>query len=403
MRAVQIISISICLFLCSNLACLVQASGTDDSFQVIIGVAGWAVVITNESTNIEETTATLNGFLIQDGGALCQYAFDYDVDSGEPYASSTVWVGAIHSPQAFSQGASSLTKGELYYFRAKVRNINGTSVGGEKKFLTKPDLPSDFHAVRNHFFTQIDLSWIKGGGADRTVIVRKVGSYPATRSDGLLAYNGTGSTYFDGAVIAGTHYYYRAWSYCSEGSLFQYSDNYDEDDCIALTPPTFDIHNIVIVDNIVPSLKITVQVENKGNVLVDITVNWVLIREDTGAVLDAGSDTFAISPHSVTTYTIQPTTSYVGLVRITFTGNGASAFEIFTTTSQITGGGGGITPKPPPTLPPPVPPTPLPAMGLGNLSYMLGIIILLILFVLFILYTQKNKKYSFFFTKRRKQ
>ena len=385
MRA-QITSACICLFLCSNLACLVQASGTDDNFQVIIGVAGWAVVVTNESTNIEETSAILNGFLVQDGGVLCQYAFDYDVDSGEPYASSTAWVGAVHSPQAFSQGASSLTKGELYYFRAKARNINGISVGGEKKFLTKPDLPSDFHAVRNNFFTQIDLSWTKGDGADRTVIVRKVGSYPVNRSDGLLIYNGTGSTYFDGAVVAGTHYYYRAWSYCSEGGLFQYSDSYDEDNCIALTPPTFDIHNIVIVDNIVPSLKITVQVENMGNVLVDITVNWVLTREDAGAVLDAGSDTFAVSPHSVVTYTIQPTTTYVGLVRITFTGNGASAFEIFTTIRPVSKGGAAPPPTPkPPQLP--VIPTPA-AVGL---PYLLGIIVFLIILTLFILYMRKSK------------
>jgi len=369
----------------------VQASGTDDNFQIVVGVAGWAVVVTNDSTNIEETSATLNGFLVQDGGVLCQYAFDYDIDSGVPYASSTVWVGAINSPQAFSQGASSLTKGELYYFRAKAKNINGISVGGEKKFLTKPDLPSDFHAVRDNFVTQIDLSWTKGNGADRTVIVRKVGSYPVNRSDGLLIYNGTGSTYFDGAVVAGTHYYYRAWSYCSEGGLFQYSDSYDEDNCIALTPPTFDIHNIIIVDNIIPTLKITVQVENMGNVLVDITVNWVLMREDTGAVLDAGSDTFAVSPHSVVTYTIQPTTAYIGLVRITFTGNGASAFEIFTT-RQISKGGG-VTPAAP-KPPPPLPGIPT-AVGLGNLPCLLGIIIFLVLLTLFILYMRKNEKYSF--------
>jgi hypothetical protein len=46
-----------------------------------------------------------------------------------------------------------------------------------------------------------DLDWYG------TVIVRKLGSYPASYSDGILVYSGTGSSYTDTGVNNGTTYY----------------------------------------------------------------------------------------------------------------------------------------------------------------------------------------------------
>ncbi len=52
-----------------------------------------------------------------------------------------------------------------------------------------------------------DLDWYG------TVIVRKLGSYPASYSDGILVYSGTGSSYTDTGVNNGTTYYYMAFTY----------------------------------------------------------------------------------------------------------------------------------------------------------------------------------------------
>jgi hypothetical protein len=391
MRAIyKIFGLVFCLMLFSPLSIGVQSSPSD-TVQVLFNVAGWPVVVTNESTNVEEDSAILNGFLVSDGGIVCQYAFDYSTVSGEPYAFSTVWAGAINSPQVFGQGVALLIKGELYYFRAKAKNLNGTSNGNEKTFLTKPDPPTNFHAVRDLLATQINLTWTMGAGADKIVVVRKIGAYPADRTDGVTVYNGTSSSHNDGTVVAGNHYYYRAWSYCSEGGLFRFSDDYDEANCLALIPTIFDIKNIVIVDNVIPALEINVDVENTGALATDITVTWTLTREDTGVILDTGADTFAVPAFSTVVYTVYPITTYVGQVRITFTGASASAFSIFNTASPPTGGGGVVTPPKPPSVPS-VPPSVPSAVAGFELPCLLFIFVIIILFIFFIIFWKRRKK-----------
>ena len=203
------------------------ASDANDTFNVTATPpSGFPTVTTNDATNVEETTVTLNGLLVDDNGSFCQYRFEYDTNSGVPYASSTSWTGAIATGETFSQAIVSLTKGELYFFRAQCRNINGIGSGGEKSFLTKPDEPSFFQAFGSA--EKIRLTWTRGNGADMTVVVRKQGIYPADRSDGTVIYNDTGGMYDDTNVSSEIYYYYRAWSYCSEGGLSRFSDNYDE-------------------------------------------------------------------------------------------------------------------------------------------------------------------------------
>ena len=57
----------------------------DDNLNVIMRAVGWAIVLTNESTNVEENSARLHSYLVDDGTLLCQLGFEYDIDSGEPY------------------------------------------------------------------------------------------------------------------------------------------------------------------------------------------------------------------------------------------------------------------------------------------------------------------------------
>jgi len=141
---------------------------------------------------VEETTATLNGTVSDDGGEACQYRFEYDTDSGEPYAHNTTWAGSNTSGQSFTESVSNLTKGTKYYFRAQARNSAGTGTGSEQSFLTKPDAPTNFAAI-SAAAGQTDLSWTRGEGAQKTKIMRKEGSYPADKDDGTQVYFHTGT------------------------------------------------------------------------------------------------------------------------------------------------------------------------------------------------------------------
>ena len=174
--------------------------------------AGTPTVTTDAATLVEETEATLNGTLDDDGGEACQYRFEYDTDSGAPYAYNTTWTGSKTTGQSFSEAISGLAQGTTYYFRAQAKNGVGTGSGSEETFLTKPDAPTGFNATAFNA-TRIDLSWTKGVGAEKTKIIMKIGSYPADRTDGTEVYFDTGNSTADMGLLAGTTYYYSAWSY----------------------------------------------------------------------------------------------------------------------------------------------------------------------------------------------
>ncbi len=119
----------------------------------------------------------------------------------------------------------------------------------------------------------------------------------------------------------------------------------------------FDVRNITVTDNTVPTLGISVIVENKGNANQDVTMEWNITRTDTNEQLAAGSDTILVNANSEKVYSITPSVSYVGEVKVLFIAHysgteRAGAYSIFTTEKEsaqqpppaaggAAGGGGG--------------------------------------------------------------
>ncbi|OGO17559.1 MAG: hypothetical protein A2Z15_08415 [Chloroflexi bacterium RBG_16_50_11] len=202
-----------------------QATGITSFSDFVMGepAAAAPTVNTDSATLVEETTATLDGTLINDGGEGCEYHFEYDTDTGEPYSFSTPWTGNITSGENFSANIAGLDKGTKYYFRAQSRNSGGTISGTELTLLTKPDAPVDASASTVSG-TKIYLGWTKGEGAQKTAVVRKIGDFPADRNDGTLIYFNTGTSIVDSDLSPATTYYYRLWSQVSGSE--QWSDGY---------------------------------------------------------------------------------------------------------------------------------------------------------------------------------
>ena len=180
-------------------------------------------VVTNESTNVEETTATLNGYLAE-SREPCYVRFEYGTDTS--YGTNTS-NQTKYPEEEFSYGLTGLTRGQIYHYRAVANDSVGTGNGSDFSFLTKPNPPSGFNS-EPFDETTVNLTWSKGNGANKTVIMHKTTGYPASPTDGNEIYNNTGDEY-DHTVVSGSTNYYRAWSYSEWDDLYQWSDNYVSD------------------------------------------------------------------------------------------------------------------------------------------------------------------------------
>ena len=195
-------------------------------------------VTTQAATNVEETTATGNGNIISVNDGSCDYrGVEWDTDSGAPYTYDATDAGSFGTG-AFTKGMTGLNPGTLYYYRAKAHNSAGWGYGAEETFLTKPNNPTTFVATPGD--TQVSLSWVKGTGAENTIIRGKIDSYPANYDTDTDVYSGTGTATTHTGLTNNDHWYYRAWSKTTEGALTQYSDSYAQDDAtpVAGNPAT---------------------------------------------------------------------------------------------------------------------------------------------------------------------
>ncbi len=78
--------------------------------------------------------ATLNGVLVDDGGAVCQVRFEWGLNAY--YGSVTPWQTGFTTGMAFNALLTNLAEATTYHFRAVAFNINGYSYGQDMIFTT---------------------------------------------------------------------------------------------------------------------------------------------------------------------------------------------------------------------------------------------------------------------------
>ncbi len=190
-------------------------------------------VMTVATGGVEETTATGNGNITSTGGEDCDTrGVCWSTSPGPDINDSKSESPGSFGTGAFSVPMTGLSEGATYYVRAYAHNSSGYGYGNDVTFTTKPDGPTGLTATALGT-TRIDLSWTVGAGADRTLVVRKAGSYPVDRSDGDQVYDDSGSAFTDSGLSPGAGYYYRAWSFEEGGA--RWSDGYAEAN--AMTDP----------------------------------------------------------------------------------------------------------------------------------------------------------------------
>jgi len=187
-------------------------------------------VTQGSATNIEEITATGNGNItILGENAPTKRGICWNTTGTPTIADNKVEETGSFPTGAFTESMTGLSPGIKYYVRAYIYDSDGYSYSNQIDFVTKPNPPTSLNCVFSTS-TQIDLSWTKGSGAEKTMVRRKAGSYPTSVTDGDQAYFDTSNSFDDTGKDLTVHYYYRAWSYVTDAPNSGYSDDYSEDE-----------------------------------------------------------------------------------------------------------------------------------------------------------------------------
>ena len=92
------------------------------------------IIVTLPATSVSEQEGTMNGAIINAGGAGCLTRFDYGGDSH--YGMRTAWVSGAVTGSTFSELLTGITPGSSIHFRAVAQNIYGITYGKDAVFTT---------------------------------------------------------------------------------------------------------------------------------------------------------------------------------------------------------------------------------------------------------------------------
>jgi FG-GAP repeat len=116
-------------------------------------------VVTDAATNLNTSTATLNGTV--DAGAASTVHFQYGATTGYGAVTPGQSLSASDSAQPISAAVTGLSPGATYHFRIVAENLGGVSVGADQTFTT-PVAPVRPTAPVISAVSQTHRSWREG-------------------------------------------------------------------------------------------------------------------------------------------------------------------------------------------------------------------------------------------------
>jgi hypothetical protein len=266
-------------------------------------------VVTNTSTNIEETTATLRGTLLNNGSNDTTCYFLWNTTDDFEFSIGNKSVGIIAEGELFSHNILGLSKGQMYFFKTLANNSNGWNAWSNvESFLTKPDPLTSFNATMTNSSKTI-LTWTNEAGGDGAYIEFAKGSQPSPWNVG----NGTtidddgyvNSPFNHTNLSSNTHYYYKAWAYAENGewkssgnTTAPFGDNPQIENNKTNALPTitseFPSDNDTEIDKMQPTVNATIEDPDGDN------INWTIhgmniflnsLSSDTNGSKSANLDT----------------------------------------------------------------------------------------------------------------
>ncbi len=185
---------------------------------------GDPTISTLAATDVASTTARINSNVTFDGNVLtgepCTVRFVYIAGSGYANyaaivagAETTVDVaGTWITGQSPYADITALAVSTTYSYAVRIVNSTATyAYGSVMTFTTESGVytPTNFTAVPTA--STVSLLWVKGVGAQYTLVKYSDATYPPTTADGISAYLGTGNSETLTGLTPGTTYYFSAW------------------------------------------------------------------------------------------------------------------------------------------------------------------------------------------------
>lgn len=196
----------------------VLVTGLEEADVDIVGwlaeeTSGAPTITTSTAAGVSAAGATLQGSIDDLGDATTVYAY-FQYGKTTAYEQGATAEQTVTAVGGYSQVLTGLDANTVYYFRAATRYSSAYAYGGQASFTTTggstPGAPTNFNAQSTS--AQIDLSWIKGTGATRTMIRYSTAGHPTSVLDGEQVYFGVDESVTLTAVTVGLTYYFSAWS-----------------------------------------------------------------------------------------------------------------------------------------------------------------------------------------------
>jgi hypothetical protein len=263
------------------------AYGADDMFTTDPATA--PSVTTDAVSNVAQTTATIAGTIVSDGGDVITASGIVYGTSANPTLGDLSVVDSTTTPLVSSAGSYSfaitgLTASTQYFYRAYAINGVDTAYGLDVSFTTSapaivaPTVQASAVATNNITNTTIDVSWTNGDGSSRIVVARLTTASAVTPVDGTTY---TADASFGAGSTTGTDNYV---VYAGTGSSVTVTD------LALLTDYTFTVYEMngsaatsVFLtpgaSNTGTTLPVTLTTFNGKNVNGDVVLNWITVTE----------------------------------------------------------------------------------------------------------------------------
>lgn len=124
----------------------------------------------------------------------------------------------VLSSQLVNITQSGLSSGQMYWYYSTANDTKGNMTkGNTRNTLTNPGIPIFLNIIPYFANNSVKITWLKGTGANNTVIVKSNTAYPTVVTDGVIVYNGTGTTSWTTNISFNTSYYFSLFSFTTWG------------------------------------------------------------------------------------------------------------------------------------------------------------------------------------------